>query len=128
MLVQEGYICCLGAGDLLASKGYRDLTTNLLCLYSITSTVACDMDLAKYPMDEQECMLDLESCECPLQGWGRLLLVWGCTGPSSGSGQSGLQVREAQGQGQTGLDQRTGKHAGQGFLKSLYWAGRPKGT
>ncbi|CAM2104540.1 unnamed protein product [Caretta caretta] len=33
-------------------------------LYSIriTSTVACDMDLTKYPMDEQECMLDLESC------------------------------------------------------------------
>ncbi|XP_058407987.1 gamma-aminobutyric acid receptor subunit delta isoform X2 [Diceros bicornis minor] len=32
-------------------------------LYSIriTSTVACDMDLAKYPMDEQECMLHLES-------------------------------------------------------------------
>ncbi|KAG8142277.1 hypothetical protein E2320_006211 [Naja naja] len=32
-------------------------------LYSIriTSTVACDMDLTKYPMDEQECMLDLES-------------------------------------------------------------------
>lgn len=22
------------------------------------------MDLAKYPMDEQECMLHLESCEC----------------------------------------------------------------
>nr|XP_021512220.1 gamma-aminobutyric acid receptor subunit delta [Meriones unguiculatus] len=41
-------------------------------LYSIriTSTVACDMDLAKYPMDEQECMLDLESCECPPQGGG----------------------------------------------------------
>ncbi|XP_045834974.1 gamma-aminobutyric acid receptor subunit delta isoform X1 [Meles meles] len=32
-------------------------------LYSIriTSTVACDMDLAKYPMDEQECTLLLES-------------------------------------------------------------------
>ncbi|XP_007905471.1 gamma-aminobutyric acid receptor subunit delta isoform X1 [Callorhinchus milii] len=32
-------------------------------LYSIriTSTVACDMDLTKYPMDEQECMFDLES-------------------------------------------------------------------
>ncbi|XP_057641606.1 gamma-aminobutyric acid receptor subunit delta isoform X2 [Chionomys nivalis] len=32
-------------------------------LYSIriTSTVACDMDLAKYPMDEQECVLELES-------------------------------------------------------------------
>lgn len=29
----------------------------------ITSTVACDMDLTKYPMDEQECMLDLESCK-----------------------------------------------------------------
>lgn len=34
-----------------------------MCLVRITSTVACDMDLAKYPMDEQECMLDLESCE-----------------------------------------------------------------
>ncbi|KAM4703194.1 gamma-aminobutyric acid receptor subunit delta [Rhinophrynus dorsalis] len=32
-------------------------------LYSsrITSTVSCDMDLTKYPMDEQECVLDLES-------------------------------------------------------------------
>ncbi|KAM4652118.1 gamma-aminobutyric acid receptor subunit delta [Discoglossus pictus] len=32
-------------------------------LYSsrITSTVSCDMDLTKYPMDDQECMLDLES-------------------------------------------------------------------
>uniref|UniRef100_A0A8C5N0C3 Gamma-aminobutyric acid type A receptor subunit delta n=1 Tax=Leptobrachium leishanense TaxID=445787 RepID=A0A8C5N0C3_9ANUR len=32
-------------------------------LYSsrITSTVSCDMDLTRYPMDEQECMLDLES-------------------------------------------------------------------
>ena len=36
------------------------------CLGRITSTVACDMDLAKYPMDEQECMLHLESCECGL--------------------------------------------------------------
>lgn len=43
------------------------------CLGRITSTVACDMDLAKYPMDEQECMLHLESCECrlgPGQGGG----------------------------------------------------------
>lgn len=60
-----GNICRLGAGNLLTSKGHHDLT-NPLCLCSITSTVACDMDLAKYPMDEQECMLDLESCECPL--------------------------------------------------------------
>ncbi|XP_040181825.1 gamma-aminobutyric acid receptor subunit delta isoform X2 [Rana temporaria] len=32
-------------------------------LYSsrITSTVSCDMDLTKYPMDEQECLFDLES-------------------------------------------------------------------
>ncbi|KAM8927646.1 gamma-aminobutyric acid receptor subunit delta [Pelodytes ibericus] len=34
-----------------------------IILYSsrITSTVSCDMDLTKYPLDEQECMLDLES-------------------------------------------------------------------
>lgn len=32
----------------------------------ITSTVACDMDLTKYPMDEQECRLDLESCKSHL--------------------------------------------------------------
>ncbi|KAK7878313.1 hypothetical protein WMY93_031132 [Mugilogobius chulae] len=39
------------------------LQPNGVILYSsrITSTVACDMDLTKYPMDEQECMLDLES-------------------------------------------------------------------
>ncbi|ELK19600.1 Gamma-aminobutyric acid receptor subunit delta [Pteropus alecto] len=36
-------------------------TSPACCLDSITSTVACDMDLAKYPMDEQECMLHLES-------------------------------------------------------------------
>lgn len=35
----------------------------MLFCYRITSTVACDMDLTKYPMDEQECMLDLESCK-----------------------------------------------------------------
>lgn len=40
----------------------------------ITSTVACDMDLAKYPMDEQECMLHLESCECRA-GWGGLCMA-----------------------------------------------------
>ncbi|XP_073512985.1 gamma-aminobutyric acid receptor subunit delta isoform X5 [Phyllobates terribilis] len=36
-------------------------------LYSsrITSTVSCDMDLTKYPLDEQECRLDLESCQFP---------------------------------------------------------------
>ncbi|XP_056897130.1 gamma-aminobutyric acid receptor subunit delta isoform X2 [Takifugu flavidus] len=39
------------------------LQPNGVILYSsrITSTVACDMDLTKYPMDEQECRLDLES-------------------------------------------------------------------
>ncbi|CAG01753.1 unnamed protein product, partial [Tetraodon nigroviridis] len=41
------------------------LQPNGVILYSsrITSTVACDMDLTKYPMDEQECRLDLESCK-----------------------------------------------------------------
>ncbi|XP_048471086.1 gamma-aminobutyric acid receptor subunit delta isoform X1 [Rhincodon typus] len=39
------------------------LQPNGVILYSIriTSTISCDMDLTKYPMDEQECMLDLES-------------------------------------------------------------------
>nr|KAF6294288.1 gamma-aminobutyric acid type A receptor subunit delta [Pipistrellus kuhlii] len=41
-------------------------------LYSIriTATVACDMDLAKYPMDEQECTLHLESFSGCGQGAG----------------------------------------------------------
>ncbi|CAN2388223.1 Gamma-aminobutyric acid receptor subunit delta [Pristimantis euphronides] len=39
------------------------LQPNGVILYSsrITSTVSCDMDLTKYPLDEQECRLDLES-------------------------------------------------------------------
>lgn len=42
----------------------ESIETVMDCLsFRITSTVACDMDLTKYPMDEQECMLDLESCE-----------------------------------------------------------------
>ncbi|KAM7338117.1 hypothetical protein ACRRTK_004236 [Alexandromys fortis] len=55
-------LLCVGAGGLSSiwGRGHRDLTSPL-CLYSITSTVACDMDLAKYPIDEQECMLELES-------------------------------------------------------------------
>lgn len=30
---------------------------------SITATIACNMDLTKYPMDRQVCTLQLESCE-----------------------------------------------------------------
>ncbi|KAI9525047.1 hypothetical protein NQZ68_012557 [Dissostichus eleginoides] len=29
----------------------------------ITTTVACNMDLTKYPMDKQTCTLQLESCK-----------------------------------------------------------------
>lgn len=47
------------------------------------------MDLAKYPMDEQECMLHLESCECgwPASGRERLQGVggWG----AEGNGEAG---------------------------------------
>lgn len=43
----------------------------------ITSTVACDMDLTKYPMDEQECRLDLESCKSvPSNVWCACSLVF----------------------------------------------------
>ncbi|XP_032807951.1 gamma-aminobutyric acid receptor subunit pi-like isoform X2 [Petromyzon marinus] len=31
----------------------------------ITTTVACNMDLTKYPMDKQTCTLQLESCQYP---------------------------------------------------------------
>lgn len=31
--------------------------------YRITTTVACNMDLSKYPMDTQTCRLQLESCK-----------------------------------------------------------------
>ncbi|XP_015425171.1 PREDICTED: gamma-aminobutyric acid receptor subunit delta [Myotis davidii] len=69
-------------------------------LYSIriTATVACDMDLAKYPMDEQECTLHLESCEC------RRLRVGPCCGRAGGSGWLGppRAAGLAQGQGVTG--------------------------
>lgn len=83
-------LLCVGAGGLSSiwGRGHRDLTSPL-CLYSITSTVACDMDLAKYPMDEQECVLELESCECPHRGGVGSFLI-GCAGSSSGAGPSGL--------------------------------------
>lgn len=61
-------------------------TSPACCLDSITSTVACDMDLAKYPMDEQECMLHLESCECRT---GRASLPWGSGAGGQGLGPSG---------------------------------------
>uniref|UniRef100_A0AAY4BSI0 Gamma-aminobutyric acid receptor subunit beta-2 n=2 Tax=Clupeocephala TaxID=186625 RepID=A0AAY4BSI0_9TELE len=31
----------------------------------ITTTAACMMDLRRYPLDEQNCTLEIESCECP---------------------------------------------------------------
>lgn len=31
--------------------------------FRITTTVACNMDLTKYPMDKQTCTLQLESCK-----------------------------------------------------------------
>lgn len=111
-------------GDPLASEGHHDLT-NPPCLHSITSTVACDMDLAKYPMDEQECMLDLESCECsPRGGAGSFLESCECSflfGAAAGPPvEHGTQDGEAvEAQGQDGLDQGTGKLVGQGFSESL---------
>ena len=31
----------------------------------ITTTAACMMDLRRYPLDEQNCTLEIESCEWP---------------------------------------------------------------
>lgn len=83
-------------------------TSPACCPGRITSTVACDMDLAKYPMDEQECMLHLESCECPRgPGWG--------SAPSRSRGfSSGIGVG---GQGtQAARDIEAGLAWGQGCL------------
>lgn len=44
-------------------EGWMFIVSMLCAASRITSTVACDMDLTKYPMDEQECRLDLESCK-----------------------------------------------------------------
>lgn len=35
----------------------------ILFFFRITTTVACNMDLTKYPMDKQTCTLQLESCK-----------------------------------------------------------------
>lgn len=48
---------------------------NLFHPARITSTVACDMDLTKYPMDEQECMLDLESCKLHIHCFSWFLII-----------------------------------------------------
>lgn len=43
---------------------YRNGSINIPpFLHSITATIACNMDLTKYPMDRQECTLQLESCK-----------------------------------------------------------------
>lgn len=51
------------------------------------------MDLAKYPLDQQECMLHLESCECRA---GRGLCVVGH------AGLPGASVWEGRGSGRQG--------------------------
>lgn len=39
------------------------LTAATFLSFRITTTVACNMDLTKYPMDKQTCTLQLESCK-----------------------------------------------------------------
>lgn len=57
-------------GDLVFYEKQRYLITCFYCnfwssfsSYRITTTVACNMDLSKYPMDTQTCRLQLESCK-----------------------------------------------------------------
>lgn len=59
---------CLG--DLVFYEKQRYFITCFYCnfwssffSYRITTTVACNMDLSKYPMDTQTCRLQLESCK-----------------------------------------------------------------
>lgn len=42
-------------------KHIKHLPSHLVC--RITTTAACMMDLRRYPLDEQNCTLEIESCK-----------------------------------------------------------------
>ena len=41
--------------------------TKLIVLYSrLRVKIACPLDFRNFPMDEQKCLLNLESCKCAI--------------------------------------------------------------
>lgn len=51
---------CVEAVSLLFLS--KPLTPALTMCFRITTTAACMMDLRRYPLDEQNCTLEIESC------------------------------------------------------------------
>lgn len=48
---------------MIFSSDIRIRLVNLFFAFRITTTAACMMDLRRYPLDEQNCTLEIESCE-----------------------------------------------------------------
>lgn len=64
--------------DLLLISSLYMLTRNFMSFYSvlrITTTAACMMDLRRYPLDEQNCTLEIESCKFFIFHWTFCLFV-----------------------------------------------------
>ncbi|NWY66230.1 GBRP protein, partial [Erithacus rubecula] len=69
--------------DVTVGKRLLRLFSDGTVLYGlrITTTVACNMDLSKYPMDTQTCQLQLESCKYNiLENPKFVLFTWCCSG------------------------------------------------
>lgn len=53
--------CIRGHNDFFIR--YLNKTWKPFFAFRITTTAACMMDLRRYPLDEQNCTLEIESCE-----------------------------------------------------------------
>lgn len=59
----SGELSCFLAGFATHSLKYATVKPSFLPCFRITTTAACMMDLRRYPLDEQNCTLEIESCK-----------------------------------------------------------------